>query len=85
MLSFCIGSPRAAAAIDRRGKEGQPMMERRVVNIYGDDIEISINHKSKTVWVVSGFIMEDSLKVKGRSEKAAVENWVKTAELRMRR
>ncbi len=60
-------------------------MARQIVEIFGECCEIDVFQKSKTVWLATGGFMGSRLLTKGRSERAAVANWVKTAEIRRRR
>lgn len=46
--------------------------------------EVFVSKSGKTVWVASGKFQGEPLTVKGRSEMAALRQWVEIAESRYR-
>lgn len=57
------------------------MPERRAT-VGGEHYFITVDQKSKSVWVAVGDYMGETLRVQGRSEGVAVKRWREAAEYR---
>ena len=52
------------------------------VSVWGQEIEIHVYQKSKTVWVATGTYMGEHLEVKGSSRGSALKGWIAAARYR---
>jgi hypothetical protein len=48
---------------------------RHSLNILGEECEVSVTQRSKTVWVASGRIEGHYISTKDRSASSALRNW----------
>lgn len=55
---------------------------KQTVRVWNDDIEITIDQISKTVWRAVGEYSGESIEVKDRSATAVAKRWQETAEYR---
>jgi hypothetical protein len=49
------------------------------VNVWDEPHEITVNQKSKTVWIAVGEYMGQRIEVKGRTESQAASAWREAA------
>ena len=54
-------------------------IEKVIVKDCDKDYEITVQQKSKTVWIARGMYMGEYLESKGASSSAAVAHWLKQA------
>lgn len=55
---------------------------KRTVTVWDKTYEITVNQKSKSVWVAVGDYMGERLEPKGRTESQATNNWKEAARYR---
>ena len=55
---------------------------KRTVSVWGEDLEISVHQKSKSVWVASGSYMGRLLQTQDRSANTAIKRWQEAARYR---
>lgn len=54
-------------------------MGSRTVKVWGDNVEISVHQKSKSVWIATGTYLGKPYQVQGRSETQAASAWAEAA------
>ena len=52
---------------------------KHVVKVWDKEYEISVQQKSKSVWVAVGQYMGESLRVEDRSQGSAIKRWCEGA------
>lgn len=55
------------------------MTVQRTVYVWDKPYVVSVDRKSKSVWIVVGDYMDASIRVEDRSEGAALERWCEAA------
>lgn len=55
---------------------------KKTVKVWNDEVEVSINQTSKSVWVASGTYMGRLIQVKDRNANSAVALWQDAARYR---
>jgi hypothetical protein len=56
------------------------MTTQRTVNVWDKPYTVSVDRKSKSVWVAVGDYMGERIETKGSSEGAAVKRWREAAQ-----
>jgi hypothetical protein len=52
------------------------------VKVWGEDVEVTVHQKSKSVWIARGDYMGEQIETKGQTSGAAVIRWREAAQYR---